>query len=322
MDRLSIVIPSYNEEEVLPITIPELRKLLQMLIDKKKISPDSFMLFVNDGSKDRTWEILEEEHKKNNDVFAIKLARNAGHQNALLAGLSVACTMSDISVSVDADLQDDIYKIEDMVDEYHNGSEIVYGVRSSRKKDSFFKRFTAESFYKLMNAMGVESVYNHADYRLMSKKAIEQLMKYEESNVYLRGMIPLLGYKTSTVTYERGVRVAGESKYPLKKMLALAFDGITSFSVKPINLIISFGMFVLFVCFLAAIYAFISYFLGSVEKGWTSLILSIWFLGGVQLICIGIIGEYIGKIYKEVKRRPKFNIEVLLSDINKTNDNN
>lgn len=320
MDRLSIVIPSYNEEEVLPITIPELHNLLQKLIKAGKIAEDSFMLFVNDGSKDRTWEILEEEHKKCTDVYAIKLARNAGHQNALLAGLSVASDMSDIIVSVDCDLQDDISKIEDMVDEYHNGCEIVYGVRSARKTDSFFKRFTAESFYKLMNSMGVESVYNHADYRLMSKKAVKALMEYTECNVYLRGMIPLLGYKTATVTYERSKRVAGESKYPLKKMLGLAFDGITSFSVKPINMIITFGVFVLFVCFIAAIYALISYFTGYVEKGWTSLILSIWFIGGVQLVCIGIIGEYIGKIYKEVKRRPKYNIDVILDKDNRNNN--
>lgn len=314
MDRLSIVIPSYNEEEMLPITIPELRKLLEKLINAGKISSDSFMLFVNDGSKDRTWEILEEEHNKSKDVFAVKLARNAGHQNALLAGLNVAASMSDIAVSVDCDLQDDISKIEDMVDAYHDGAQIVYGVRSARTTDTFFKRFTAESFYKLMNSMGVESVYNHADYRLMSKKAIEQLMKYEESNVYLRGMVPLLGYKTATVTYERSKRVAGESKYPFKKMLALAIDGITSFSVKPISLITTAGFTVLFISFLAAIYAFISYFTGYVENGWTSLILSIWFLGGVQLVCIGIIGEYIGKIYKEVKHRPKYNIETVLSD--------
>lgn len=317
MDRLAIVVPSYNEEEVLPITIAELHNLLQKLISAGKISNDSFMLFINDGSKDRTWEILQEEHKKNKDVFAIKLARNAGHQNALLAGLTVAHKISDITVSVDCDLQDDISKIEDMVDEYHKGAEIVYGVRSARTTDSFFKRFTAESFYKLMNKMGVESVYNHADYRLMSKKAVEALMQYEESNIYLRGMIPLLGYKTAVVTYERSKRVAGESKYPLKKMLALAFDGITSFSVKPINMIISLGVFVLFICFIAAIYAFVSFFTGYVESGWTSLILSIWFIGGVQLICIGIIGEYIGKIYKEVKRRPKYNIEILLDDNSK-----
>lgn len=314
MDRLAIVIPAYNEEEVLPIAIPELRKLLEHLINSNKISQNSFMLFVNDGSKDKTWEILEKEHNSSSDVFAIKLAKNAGHQNALLAGLSVAAKLADISVSVDCDLQDDISKIEDMIDEYHNGAEIVYGVRSARKKDTFFKRFTAESFYKLMNVMGVESIYNHADYRLMSKKALEQLMKYEEVNVYLRGMVPLLGYKTATVTYERTERVAGESKYPLKKMLALATDGITSFSVKPIRMIMSLGVFTLFICLIAAVYAFVSYFSGTVEQGWTSLILSIWFIGGIQLLCIGIIGEYIGKIYKEVKKRPKYNIESLLSD--------
>lgn len=319
MDVLYIVVPCYNEEEVLPLTIPEFKKTIADLVTKGKISPLSRILFVNDGSKDKTWEILEKEHQEDEKVLALKLAKNAGHQNALLAGLSVAKEKADIMVTIDADLQDDITKVEDMVDEYHNGCQIVYGVRDNRKSDSFFKRFTAQGFYKFMNRMGVETIYNHADYRLMSKIAVEELSKYTEVNVFLRGMVPLLGYKTSCVYYSRSKREAGESKYPLKKMLSFAFDGITSFSIKPINMIVGLGIFVLFVCILAAVYAFISYFTGNTDSGWTSLILSIWFIGGIQLLSIGVIGQYIGKIYKEVKRRPKFNIETVLDDNNKNN---
>lgn len=314
MDCLAIVVPCYNEQEMLPISIPRLIGVLEDLVAKNKISSSSYLLFVNDGSKDNTWELLESEHKKDNRIRAIKLARNRGHQNALLSGLFTASKDADITVSIDADLQDDITKIEEMVDLYHEGCEIVYGVRGDRKSDSAFKRITAEGFYKFMRLMGVETVYNHADYRLMSKKALEELAKYDESNVYLRGMVPLIGYKTGTVTYDRTAREAGESKYPLSKMLSLAFEGITSFSVKPLTMITSIGIIVLIISFIAAIYAFVSYFFGYVEDGWTSLILSIWFIGGVQLVCLGIIGEYIGKIYKEVKRRPKYNIETYLSD--------
>jgi glycosyltransferase involved in cell wall biosynthesis len=317
MDVLYIVVPCYNEEEVLPLTIPEFKKTIADLVTKGKISPLSRILFVNDGSKDKTWEILEKEHQEDEKVLALKLARNAGHQNALLAGLSVAKEKADIMVTIDADLQDDITKVEDMVDAYHNGCQIVYGVRDNRKSDSFFKRFTAQGFYKFMNRMGVETIYNHADYRLMSKIAVEELSKYTEVNVFLRGMVPLLGYKTTCVYYSRSKREAGESKYPLKKMLSFAFDGITSFSIKPINMIVGLGVFVLFVCILAAVYAFISYFTGNTDSGWTSLILSIWFIGGIQLLSIGVIGQYIGKIYKEVKRRPKYNIETVLDDNNK-----
>ena len=319
MDVLYIVVPCYNEEEVLPLTIPEFKKTIADLVTKGKISPLSRILFVNDGSKDKTWEILEKEHQEDEKVLALKLAKNAGHQNALLAGLSVAKEKADIMVTIDADLQDDITKVEDMVDAYHNGCQIVYGVRDNRKSDSFFKRFTAQGFYKFMNRMGVETIYNHADYRLMSKIAVEELLKYTEVNVFLRGMVPLLGYKTTCVYYSRSKREAGESKYPLKKMLSFAFDGITSFSIKPINMIVGLGIFVLFVCILAAVYAFISYFTGNTDSGWTSLILSIWFIGGIQLLSIGVIGQYIGKIYKEVKRRPKFNIETVLDDNNKNN---
>ena len=314
MDRLAIVIPCYNEEEMLPISLPRLTEFLSALVSRDKISKDSYLLLVDDGSKDKTWDQLKEWHEKSDMVRALKLARNTGHQNALFSGMLTASKDADMIVSIDADLQDDYTKIEEMVDFYHEGCDIVYGVRSKRDSDSFFKRFTAESYYKLLNRMGVDCVYNHADFRLMSKRAVEQLAKYEEVNLYLRGIVPLIGYKSAVVEYERTKREAGESKYPFKKMLALAFDGITSFSVKPINYILGLGIIVLFICFVAAVYAFVSYFSGNVTEGWTSLILSIWFLGGVQLICLGVIGEYIGKTYKEVKRRPKYNIETYLSD--------
>ena len=314
MDRLAIVIPCYNEEEMLPISLPKLTEFLSTLMSRDKISKDSYLLLVDDGSKDKTWDQLREWHEKSDMVRALKLARNTGHQNALFSGLLTASKDADMIVSIDADLQDDYTKIEEMVDFYHEGCDIVYGVRSKRDSDSFFKRFTAESYYKLLNKMGVDCVYNHADFRLMSKRAVLQLAKYEEVNLYLRGIVPLIGYKSAVVEYERTKREAGESKYPFKKMLALAFDGITSFSVKPINYILGLGIIVLFICFVAAVYAFVSYFSGNVTEGWTSLILSIWFLGGVQLICLGVIGEYIGKTYKEVKRRPKYNIEKYLSD--------
>ncbi len=314
MDRLAIVIPCYNEEEMLPISLPKLTEFLSALMSRDKISKDSYLLLVDDGSKDKTWDQLREWHEKSDMVRALKLARNTGHQNALFSGLLTASKDADMIVSIDADLQDDYTKIEEMVDFYHEGCDIVYGVRSKRDSDSFFKRFTAESYYKLLNRMGVDCVYNHADFRLMSKRAVLQLAKYEEVNLYLRGIVPLIGYKSAVVEYERTKREAGESKYPFKKMLALAFDGITSFSVKPINYILGLGIIVLFICFVAAVYAFVSYFSGNVTEGWTSLILSIWFLGGVQLICLGVIGEYIGKTYKEVKRRPKYNIETYLSD--------
>ena len=314
MDRLAIVIPCYNEEEMLPISLPRLTEFLSALVSRDKISKDSYLLLVDDGSKDKTWDQLKEWHEKSDMVRALKLARNTGHQNALFSGMLTASKDADMIVSIDADLQDDYTKIEEMVDFYHEGCDIVYGVRSKRDSDSFFKRFTAESYYKLLNRMGVDCVYNHADFRLMSKRAVEQLAKYEEVNLYLRGIVPLIGYKSAVVEYERTKREAGESKYPFKKMLALAFDGNTLFSVKPINYILGLGIIVLFICFVAAVYAFVSYFSGNVTEGWTSLILSIWFLGGVQLICLGVIGEYIGKTYKEVKRRPKYNIETYLSD--------
>lgn len=314
MDKLAIVVPCYNEEEVLKIASEALRGVLDDLIGKGKIADDSFILFVNDGSKDKTWELIEEEHAAHPvQVYGIKLAGNVGHQFALTAGLITAKDMSDVTVSIDADLQDDVNVIEEMIDKFHAGCDIVYGVRKERKTDTFFKRTTAQAFYKLMHMMGVKTVYNHADFRLMSRRAVEEFSKYKETNLFLRGMMPLIGYQTDCVYYDRKERVAGESKYPLKKMLALAFNGISSFSVKPISLILGVGLFIIFTSFVALIYALISYFSGHVVPGWTSLILSIWFLGGLQLLAIGLVGQYIGKIYIEVKQRPRYNIETVLT---------
>ncbi len=313
MDKLAIVVPCYNEEEVLKIASKALREVLDDLIRKGKIADDSFILFVNDGSKDRTWELIEEEHQAYPvQIRGVKLAGNVGHQFALTAGLITAKDMCDVTVSIDADLQDDVAVIEEMIDKYHAGNDIVYGVRKERKTDTFFKRTTAQGFYKLMAAMGVKTVYNHADFRLMSKRAVEHFSQFKESNLFLRGMMPLIGYQTDSVYYDRKERVAGESKYPLKKMLALAFNGISSFSVKPISLILGLGLFIIVCSLLAAVYALISYFTGHVVQGWTSLILSIWFLGGLQLLAIGLVGQYIGKIYMEVKQRPRYNIEKIL----------
>lgn len=314
MDKLAIVVPCYNEEEVLKIASGALRGVLDDLIAKGKIAKNSFVLFVNDGSKDRTWELIEEEHAAHPvQVRGVNLAGNVGHQFALTAGLITAKDMSDVTVSIDADLQDDVAVIEEMIDKFHAGNDIVYGVRKERKTDTFFKRTTAQGFYKVMELMGVKTVYNHADFRLMSKRAVEQFSQYKETNLFLRGMMPLIGYQTDSVYYDRKERVAGESKYPLKKMLALAFDGISSFSVKPISMILGLGIFIIVVSVFAAIYALVSYFVGHVVPGWTSLILSIWFLGGVQLLAIGLVGQYIGKIYIEVKHRPRYNIEKVLS---------
>lgn len=318
MDRLGIVVPCYNEEEVFPISAPALRGVLDDLVAKGKISEDSFVMFVNDGSKDRTWELIEEEHEKfPTQVFGVKLAGNVGHQYALTAGLITAKDFCDVTVSIDADLQDDVNVIEEMIDKYHEGCDIVYGVRSSRKTDSFFKRTTAQGFYKLMSGMGVKTVYNHADFRLMSQRAVQAFSEYKETNLFIRGIIPLLGYKTDCVYYERLERAAGESKYPLKKMLALAFNGISSFSIKPINMILGMGVAMLFIALGVAIYSIVQFFRDQVEPGWTSLMLSIWFIGGIQLISLGLVGQYIGKVYTEVKQRPRYNIEKVLSDDSK-----
>ena len=278
-------------------------------IEKGKIAKDSKILFVNDGSKDRTWEMIEELHQKDAIYQGVKLSRNRGHQNALLGGLMTAKKYADMVISLDADLQDDIDAIDEFVEKYDKGCEIVYGVRSARKTDTFFKKFTAEGFYKLLHLMGGEVVFNHADYRLMSKRALEEMEKYQEVNLFLRGIVPMIGFQTDIVYYERHERLAGESKYPLKKMLALAIDGITSLSIKPIRLIVFLGMFI-FVCSIAMlVYSLVQHFLGNTSIGWTSLIVSIWAIGGLQLLAIGVIGEYIGKIYLETKARPKYIIE-------------
>ncbi len=296
----------------MPDTSKKLLCKMTELIDEGKISNDSRIVFVNDGSKDRTWEIIEKLHSENDMFYGIKLSRNRGHQNALLAGLMTVKSECDAVISLDADLQDDINAIDGMIEKYNEGCEIVYGVRSSRKKDTFFKRTTAVAFYKLMSRMGVDCVYNHADYRLMSRKALDALEQFREVNLFLRGMVPLIGFKTGVVEYERGVRLAGESKYPLKKMIAFAFEGITSLSVKPIRMITTVGifMFVLSICYL--IYSLVRHFMGMTVAGWTSTVVSIWAVGGLQMLSIGIIGEYIGKVYLEVKDRPKFIIEKYL----------
>ncbi|MGF7034602.1 glycosyltransferase involved in cell wall biosynthesis [Paenibacillus mucilaginosus] len=314
---LYIVVPCYNEEEVLPETTSRLIEVLQNLINQKKIALQSRIMFVDDGSKDRTWEIIQAFNDKQDFVTGLKLARNAGHQNALLAGLMTAKSFSDCVISIDADLQDDVNAIYEFIQKYHEGYDIVYGVRQSRTTDTFFKRFTAESFYRLMKTMGVNLVFNHADYRLMSKRTLENLADFQEVNLFIRGIVPLLGYKSTEVYYDRNERFAGESKYPLKKMLAFAFDGISSFSVTPIRLVTTAGFMIFGLSILAGIYAIIAKILGMTVTGWASIILSVWFLGGVQLIALGLIGEYVGKIYKEVKARPKFIIEKHLTSNNK-----
>ena len=306
---LYLVIPCYNEEEVLPLTKKELKEKMENLIKEKKISKESRVMFVNDGSKDKTWELIEEYHNEDPLFVGVKLSRNKGHQNALLAGLMTAKKYADITISMDADLQDDINVIDKMIEENNKGSEIVYGVRSSRKKDSWFKRFTAESFYKLMKVMGVEVVFNHADCRLMSKRALDELEHFDEVNLFLRGIVPLIGFQTSVATYERGERAAGESKYPLKKMLSFAWDGITSFSVKPLKMITTLGFIMLFISIIMIIYTIIVKILGNTVDGWAFIMLSIWFIGGVQLVSVGLIGEYVGKIYSETKHRPRYIIE-------------
>lgn len=316
-NRLYIVVPCYKEEAVLPETSRRLREKLEALIKQGKIDRDSRILFVNDGSKDRTWPLIEQYHKEAPEIFSgINLSRNRGHQNALLAGLSTAVTRADMVISMDADLQDDINAVDAMIDEYHNGYDVVYGVRSKRETDTFFKRFTAEGFYKIMQALGVDIVFNHADYRLMSRRALEGLMQFSEVNLFLRGIVPQIGYPSTTVTYARAERFAGESKYPLKKMIAFAADGITSFSVKPIRLVFFAGVFIFLCSLVMFIYAIITKAAGRSTSGWSSLMASIWMLGGIQLLGLGIVGEYIGKIYNETKRRPRFIIEQILD----TND--
>lgn len=309
---LYIVIPCFNEEEVLKETTKRLKTKLKKLLKEKIISTKSKVMYVNDGSKDKTWSIIKEINQKENLFTGISLSRNRGHQNALLAGLLTAKDYADIVISMDSDLQDDIDAIDKMITKYLEGNDIVYGVRSKRKKDSFFKKITAEGFYKVMNLLGVECIYNHADYRLTSKRVLEEFSNYKEVNLFLRGMFPLVGFKSDIVYYERNERFAGKSKYPLKKMLNFAWDGITSFSIKPLRMICVLGFMILFISISIMIYSLIRKLTGNTVPGWTFLSISIWFIGGIQMISIGIIGEYIGKIYQETKQRPRYIIEEIL----------
>jgi glycosyltransferase involved in cell wall biosynthesis len=304
--RLYIIIPCYNEDEVLPITSKMFLEELKLLIEKEKISENSRILFVNDGSKDKTWNLIKELSQKDEHFIGICQSRNRGHQNAVLAGMMEAKDVADITISIDCDGQDDIAAMEEMIDCYRDGCEIVYGVRSNRDTDTFFKRFTAQAFYKLMNKMGAEVVYNHADYRLVSAKVLKEFANFKEVNLFLRGMIPLVGFKSTSVYYKRNERIAGKSHYPLSKMIALAFDGITSLSVKPIRLITGFGIGVSILSFIGVIWAIISEILGKTVAGWSSTVCIVCFMGGIQLICLGVLGEYIGKIYMEVKGRPRY----------------
>lgn len=311
-DILYIVVPCYNEEEVLPETSRRLKEKLKGLIAAGKIAEKSRILFVNDGSKDRTWELISALHQEDPIFSGVDLTRNRGHQNALLAGLMTAKERCDMAISMDADLQDDVDAVDRMVEEYEKGCDIVYGVRSSRKKDSFFKRFTAEGFYRVMNFLGAETVFNHADYRLMSRRAIEGLAEFKEVNLFLRGIVPMIGYRTGTVEYERGERFAGESKYPLKKMLAFAMEGITSLSTKPIRYITLLGLLIFLVSIIMLVTFIVQWALGMTVAGWASVICSVWAIGGLILLALGVIGEYIGKIYLETKARPRFLIREVL----------
>lgn len=318
---LYVVVPCYNEEEVLTETTKRLKEKLENLIKDKKISNKSRVMYVNDGSKDNTWNLIEEISDKEKLFTGISLSRNRGHQNALFAGLMTAKNYADIVISMDADLQDDINAIDEMIEKYNNGAQIVYGVRSSRKKDTAFKRITAEGFYKFMKLMGVEVVFNHADYRLTSKRVLEELENYGEINLFLRGMFPLIGFKTDIVYYERNERFAGSSKYPLKKMLSFAWEGITSFSVKPIKMILNIGIIMFVLSIIMIIYSIISKCLGNAVDGWTFITCSIWLVAGIQMLSLGIVGEYIGKIYSETKRRPRFIISRNLNEEQKYGKN-
>lgn len=312
MKTLYVVIPCYNEEEVLEETTKQLNEKMKELIKSKKIAKNSKVLYVNDGSKDNTWNLIEKIHNENSLFCGLSLSRNRGHQNALLAGLMYAKGEADVVISMDADLQDDINAMDEMLDKFYAGCEIVYGVRSSRKKDTFFKRTTALGYYKFLKFMGVEIVYNHADYRLTSKKVLDELEKYDEVNLFLRGIFPLIGFKHDIVYYERHERFAGESKYPLKKMLHFAWDGITSFSIKPIRMVLTVGIIMFIISLFVMIYCLIIKLCGSAVSGWTFIVCSIWLLAGVQMLSIGLIGEYVGKIYGETKHRPRYIIDKIL----------
>ena len=314
MTKLYLAIPCYNEEEVLWDTAEKLLNKYYDMMSERKISQKSKIVFIDDGSKDSTWEIIEDLHKQNPIFQGIKLTCNRGHQNALLAGLMTLKDRADAVISIDADLQDDINVFDDMLKEYENGCDVVYGVRSKREKDSFFKRFTAEEYYRILKRMGAKVIFNHADFRLMSKRALQAFSLYRETNIFLRGMVPLIGYKSAIVKYERAERLAGESKYPMKKMLSLAWEGVTSLSIKPIRMITWLGLFIFVVSLIMIVYSLVSFFMGVAVSGWASTLASIWALGGLQLLAIGVIGEYLGKIYLETKRRPHFIIEQYLKD--------
>lgn len=316
---LYLVIPCYNEEEVLPETSKQLLNKMNSLIEKGMISNKSRIVFVNDGSKDKTWEIIENLHKQNEIYQGVKLSRNRGHQNALLGGLMTVKSYCDMTISLDADLQDDIDAIDEMVQKYYDGCDIVYGVRNARDTDTWFKKTTAEGFYKIMNLMGAEVTFNHADYRLMSRRALDGLESFGEVNLFLRGLVPMVGYKSDKVYYARKERFAGESKYPLKKMLAFAMEGITSLSIKPIRMITSLGVLIFIISIIMVIYCLVRHFMGATIQGWTSTTISVWAIGGLQLLAIGVIGEYIGKVYLETKHRPKFIIEKYLKDSKNNN---
>ncbi len=314
MGRLFCVIPCYNEQEVLPETSTRILEKINQLISLGKISQDSRVVFVNDGSKDATWNIISDLHEKNPIFQGINLSRNMGHQNALLAGLMTVKDICEVSISMDADLQDDINAIDEMIDKYNAGCDVVYGVRSKRATDTFFKRATAEGFYKIMNGLGANMVYNHADYRLMSRRALLALSDFGEVNLFLRGIVPMIGFKSDVVYYERAERFAGESKYPLKKMISFAVEGITSLSTKPIKLITGLGTFIFFVSIIVLIYSLVRYFTGHTIPGWTTTVLSVWAIGGLIMISLGVIGEYVGKIYLETKNRPRYIVESYLDD--------
>lgn len=316
-NRLFVVVPCYNEEEVLPETSKRLAEKMAALIASGKIAENSRVAFVNDGSKDKTWEMIQELNKQNPLFTGVNLSRNRGHQNALLGGLMTVMEDADMAISMDADLQDDINAIDEMVDKYHGGCDIVYGVRSKRKTDTFFKRFTAESFYKLMDKMGAKTVFNHADYRLMSKRALKGLAEFKEVNLFLRGLVPMIGYPSDIVYYERAERFAGESKYPLKKMISFSVEGITSLSTKPINMITKLGVFMFLVSIGMLIYSVVQLIRGDTVWGWASIIVSVWAIGGLLMMSVGVVGAYIGKIYLEAKGRPRYIIEKYLEEDNK-----
>lgn len=311
-DKLYIVVPCYNEQEVLGETSKRLKVKMNNLMERNLIDSNSKVVFVNDGSKDTTWDIIKSLHEEDNLFCGVNLSRNRGHQNALLAGLMTVKEHADMVISMDADLQDDIDAVDEMVEKYYEGYEVVYGVRSARTTDTFFKRFTAESFYKLTEKLGGEIVYNHADYRLMSKRSLDALEQYKEVNLFLRGIVPMVGFNSTSVYYERHERFAGESKYPLKKMLAFAFDGITSLSIKPIRMVTLLGVAVFVMSIAMALYYFVGAFGGDTVPGWISIMISVWALGGLQLLSIGVVGEYIGKIYLETKERPRYIVKEFL----------